>query len=123
VYIVTVRGKVTPEQCLRLESGLGDGRDVLKAESVQLRKVSESESHLTVELRDGKNQEVRRLFEAIGHQVMRLKRVSFGKLELGDLVPDQWRDVGNEEITAAFPRAGAPTPGRRTVLARLPLQP
>jgi 23S rRNA pseudouridine2605 synthase len=58
VYVVTVRGKVMPEECLRLEGGLSDGRDLLKAESAQLRKVSARESHLTVELREGKNREV-----------------------------------------------------------------
>ena len=39
VYLVTVRGKVTPEECRRLENGLSDGRDVLKAAAVQLRPV------------------------------------------------------------------------------------
>jgi 23S rRNA pseudouridine2605 synthase len=112
VYVVTVRGKVTVDECLRLETGLSDGRDLLKAESVQPRKVSERESHLTVELREGKNREVRRLFEAVGHEVVRLKRVRFGPLELGDLAPGQWRDVSDKEITAAFPRREAPTPSR-----------
>lgn len=105
VYIVTVRGRVTPEDCQRLENGLSDGRDVLQAASVQLRKVSARESHLTVELREGKNREVRRLFDAIGHEVLRLKRVKFGALELGHIAPGGWRQVSTAEIRTAFPSA------------------
>ena len=68
-----------------------------------LRKASSRESHLTVELREGRNREVRRLFTAIGHEVTRLKRVAFGGLELGALEPGRWRDVSRDELAAAFP--------------------
>jgi 23S rRNA pseudouridine2605 synthase len=66
------------------------------------RKVSNRESHLTVELHEGKNREVRRLFAAIGHEVTRLKRVGFGALSLGELQPGQWREVSRAEVAAAF---------------------
>jgi 23S rRNA pseudouridine2605 synthase len=68
-----------------------------------VRKASKRESHLIVELRQGRNREIRRMFDAIGRPVTRLKRVSIGGLELGDLEPGRWRDVTNEEIRAAFP--------------------
>ncbi|HXI32109.1 MAG TPA: pseudouridine synthase [Vicinamibacterales bacterium] len=93
LYAVTVRGEVTRDDLMAMHAG------------VELRKVSARESHVTVELRSGKNREVRRLFEAIGHEVTRLKRVKFGGLELGTLEPGQWRDVSREELRAAFPGA------------------
>ena len=43
------------------------------------------------------------MFEAIGHEVTRLKRIAFGGLELGDLQPGHWREVSREELRAAFP--------------------
>jgi len=92
VYIVTVRGTVTPEEAA-----------ALPAPRVEVRKASRRESHLVVELRQGKNREIRRMFEAIGHEVTRLKRVSFGGLELNDLEPGQWREVTRAEIREAFP--------------------
>jgi 23S rRNA pseudouridine2605 synthase len=89
VYLVTVRGRVTPPELAALDP------------EVTLRKASARESHLTVTLRTGKNREVRRLFESIGHRVTRLKRVAFGGLELGSLEPGEWRDVTREELRAA----------------------
>lgn len=103
VYAVTVRGEVTRESGDRLEHGVLENRVLLKAETVTLRKSSGRESHLVVTLHEGKNREIRRLFEAIGHQVTRLKRISFGTLRLGDLAPGQWRELYESEMREAFP--------------------
>jgi 23S rRNA pseudouridine2605 synthase len=93
VYAVTVRGRLAAAQLARLPG-------------VTLRKASARESHLMVELREGRNRQVRRMFDAIGHEVTRLKRVKLGSLELEDLAPGQFRDILRAEIPVAFP--GAP---------------
>ncbi len=80
-----------------------DGGEILAAKSVTVRKRSRRETHLVVELTEGKNREIRRLMAAVGHEVTRLKRVSFGGLELGDLSPGGWREVREKELRAAFP--------------------
>jgi 23S rRNA pseudouridine2605 synthase len=103
VYIVSVRGRVREEACARLTEGLKIGGEQLRATAVRLRKASGRESHLTVELREGKNREIRRLFEALGHEVTSLKRVSIGPLQLGNLAPGKWRQVSATEIKKAFP--------------------
>jgi len=100
VYVATVRGRVTPDEAARLEQGIGSGTERIRADSVTIRKASGRESHVTVELREGKNREVRRLFDAIGHEVTRLKRVAFGGLELGDLAPGQWRELTREDVAS-----------------------
>jgi 23S rRNA pseudouridine2605 synthase len=91
LYVVTVRGRVTDEQAAQLD-----------AAAVVVRKASARETHLTVELRRGRNREVRKLFEAIGHEVTRLKRVRLGRLELGDLGPGEWKELTRTEVEAAF---------------------
>ena len=91
------------EDADRLEQGLVAGGQLLKAETVTIRKSSGRESHLTVTLTEGKNREIRRLFEAIGHEVTRLKRAALGGLTLGDLEPGQWRELTRSEIRKAFP--------------------
>jgi 23S rRNA pseudouridine2605 synthase len=48
---------------------------------------------MIVELTEGKNREIRRLFAAVGHEVTRLHRIAFGEYELGDLQPGQWKDA------------------------------
>ncbi len=93
-YIVTVRGEFTDEAAALMESGRG----TMRAHSVSVRKRSARETHLIVELTEGQNREVRRLCEAAGHEVTRLKRIAFGAIELGDLPLGRWREVTREEI-------------------------
>src|SRR5919197_1588429 len=69
-----------------------------RAERVMIRKRSRRETHLVVDLTEGKNREIRRLFKAIGHEVTRLLRVSFGPITLGTLKPGEWREVGRQEL-------------------------
>ena len=61
-----------------------------------------------IELTEGKNREIRRMLAEVHHEVTRLKRAAFGKLELGDLEPGRWREVSPAELREAFP--GAPPP-------------
>ena len=103
IYTVTVRGSVAAEEARHLLSGIESGGDRLAASGVTIRKTSGRETHLTLELREGKNKEVRRLFAAIGHEVTRLKRIKVGGLELGRLEPGQWRELSRQELAAAFP--------------------
>ena len=102
VYVVSVRGKVTPETCERLEQGVVQRGQRLSADKVTLRKSSGRESQLVVTLTEGKNREVRRLLEAVGHEVIRLKRVAFGALTLGDLAPGEWRELTEPEVSSGF---------------------
>jgi 23S rRNA pseudouridine2605 synthase len=102
VYVVTVRGRVADGSVAALTEGIDVGHERLQASDVVVRKRSGRESHLTVELREGRNREVRRLFDAIGHEVTRLKRVRFGGIELGDLAPGEWRELSRAEVARAF---------------------
>jgi 23S rRNA pseudouridine2605 synthase len=103
VYVVTVRGRVAVADVDRLLTGVRSRGETLVAAEVTIQKASSRESHLLVTLLEGRNREVRRLFEAIGHEVTRLKRIRFGGLDLGDLAPGQWREITRAEIRRAFP--------------------
>ena len=106
VYLVTVRGELSEATARLLEEGIEDSGERLAARRLDVRKRSKRETHLVVELAEGKNREIRRMLAAAGHEVTRLKRASFGGLDLGDLEPGWWRVVSGEELRAAFP--GAP---------------
>jgi len=106
VYVLTVRGRATPQTIDTLLAGVRSGPDLLRAERVVIDKASSRESRLIVELREGKNREIRRLCEAVGHEVTRLKRVQLGGLTLGSLSPGNWRELTRAELRAAF--HGAP---------------
>jgi 23S rRNA pseudouridine2605 synthase len=103
VYVVTVRGRVMDAKVEQLRTGVSSRGETLAAAEAILQKVSSRESRLMVTLREGRNREVRRLLEAIGHEVTRLKRVRLGGLELGDLAPGKWREITRAEIRRAFP--------------------
>ncbi|MCL2024212.1 MAG: rRNA pseudouridine synthase [Coriobacteriia bacterium] len=55
---------------------------------------------LEIALREGRNRQVRRMCEAIGHPVRTLERGAFGPIELGDLAPGHWRMLNEDEVTA-----------------------
>jgi 23S rRNA pseudouridine2605 synthase len=105
VYLVDVRGRVTENDAATLVNGVCSRDETLRAESIQIRKVSNRESLLVVELVEGRNREVRRMMEAIGHEVTRLRRVQIGGVTLGDLAPGRWRLLSTTELRAAFPGA------------------
>lgn len=103
VYAVTVRGKISPSDLATMKIGIIDDGQTLRAADAEIRKSSERETHLLLTLTEGKNREVRRLCQALDHEVSALKRIAFGSLELGDLLPGQYRELGEEELRRVFP--------------------
>ncbi len=85
VYIVQVRGLVTEEVLKLMEKGILDQDEALQFQRVNLLKSSKKESKLEVTLLEGKYREIRRLCAHFDHEVMKLKRVRFGEIELGSL--------------------------------------
>jgi 23S rRNA pseudouridine2605 synthase len=100
-YLVTVRGLVSDAEVSLLLKGVNDSGEMLRASRVLVRKASKRESHVTVELLEGRNRELRRMFEAIRHEITRLKRVGLGGLTLGRLEPGAWREVTTRDLAAA----------------------
>ncbi|MBU1043192.1 MAG: rRNA pseudouridine synthase [Candidatus Omnitrophica bacterium] len=102
-YIVMVTGRVSPEKIQQASEGVWDNGEFLKASKLVLRKVSNKESHLIMELTEGKNREIRRLFKCLGHEVTRLKRVAFGPFTLGTMQPGEFRQLKHAEIQELYP--------------------
>ena len=98
LYRVTVRGLVEESKLEKLSGGMYlDGRRTLPAELRVL--VSEPErTVLEFTLREGRNRQIRRMCEALGLEVMRLKRTAVGPLRLGMLPAGQWRELTTEEV-------------------------
>jgi 23S rRNA pseudouridine2605 synthase len=93
-YVATVDGIVEQEMLGKFIRGIFHAGEKLKAESA--RQVSKNVVEL--ELNEGKNREVRRLFESQGLTVRRLQRTQIGKIKLGELKPGRWRALTDVEI-------------------------
>lgn len=108
-YVVTARGEISDRDTDRIKVGMdvpiAGEIEHIGAVRVEVLKRSQRETHLIIELTEGKNREVRRLIEACGSDVVRLKRIGFGGLQIGHLRPGEWREVSAEEIRAEFPKA------------------
>jgi 23S rRNA pseudouridine2457 synthase len=64
---------------------------------------------LKITLREGLNRQIRRMTAAVGHPTLRLVRIAIGPIELGELLPGQWRDLTTTEVAqlSATKKVGA----------------
>jgi 23S rRNA pseudouridine2605 synthase len=92
-YLVSVRGAFTAADATNAVIGVTDLGEHLKCRIVKIQKSSRRESHLEVVLVQGKNREIRRLFKALRHEVIKLRRIQYGPFKLEDLAPGAWREV------------------------------
>ena len=97
-YRATVEGRVDGERLRQLTRGLWHQGETLKAEKARLLSANNSNSVVELELAEGKNREVRRLFETQGLEVNRLVRTQIGKIKLGELPSGKWRTLTEPEI-------------------------
>lgn len=98
VYIAKVYGDVTFQKIENLRRGvIIDGYKTLPA-YVKILDKFERGSILQLEILEGKNRQVRKMCEEIGHTVMSLERIAIEKIKLGDLKKGEYRHLKKEEI-------------------------
>lgn len=90
----------------RLETGVALGDGPARARRAVLTGRDEGAAVVTLVLTEGRKREVRRLLEAVGHPVLRLVRVRFGPIRLGDLPQGAWRPLTDRETTLLRAVAG-----------------
>ncbi len=97
-YRVTVRPDITDEQLVKLTEGvLIDGKKTLPATINVLTKET-GRVVIQMVIREGRNRQIRRMCEAVGLEVARLKRTGVGPIKLGMLKPGTWRELTAEEL-------------------------
>jgi len=97
-YLATVEGQVQEDTLRLFTRGIWVGTEKLMASRARLISSGRGRSLVELELTEGKNREVRRLFESQGLRVRRLVRTQIGKIKLGDLPPGKCRALTETEI-------------------------
>lgn len=115
VYEVKVKGVPPEEQVARLRRGirLDDGVKTAPAEIVKTDE-TKTNAWYEVKLREGRNQQIRRMFDSIGHSVIKLRRVRIGPVISQGILIGQWRHLTPAEVRGlkGGTRKGAATGGR-----------
>lgn len=104
VYLARVTGDLSLESIRRLRAGVLLTAETRKTSPAQVR-VIRQEAFATVALvtiHEGRNRQVRRMFEAVGHRVLMLRRVQFGPLQLGSLGRGEWRELTEQEVQKLY---------------------
>lgn len=105
-YRVEVEGEVDDRTLRRLTEGVELEDGPARAERAERSRRMDGGTELTLVLQEGRKREVRRMMDAVGHPVRRLRRVRFGPIVLGDLPPAEWRELGDDEVRALMDRVG-----------------
>lgn len=101
LYRVTVRPHATEEQIIALTDGvtLDDG-SVTQPAVIRVVTDEPERTVLEMTIREGKNRQIRRMCEAVGLDVIRLRRTAVGAVKLGMLQPGQYRELTPQEVKA-----------------------
>ena len=97
-YVATVEGRVDKAMLAEFTRGVWHAGEKLRAQAARLVSAGHARSVVELELGEGRNREVRRLFESQGLTVKRLQRTQIGKIKLGELKPGRWRTLTETEI-------------------------
>ena len=97
-YLARVSNQMTIEEARQLERGvMVDGRKTARAK-VKILGVKGLYTDILVTIHEGRNRQVRKMVEQVGHQVVMLRRIRFGPLKLEDLPRGMWRELTEEEL-------------------------
>jgi len=97
-YRALVGGLLTIAESRKLEKGVNvDGRRTLPAR-VKILKQNESNTLVEIQIQEGRNRQVRKMFEAVGHKVIALDRIAIGNMKMAHLKQGQYRKLSQNEI-------------------------
>lgn len=101
-YEARVKGRPSGKKLASLARGIIlEGRRTWPAD-IEVLKAEPRATEIKIVIHEGRKRQVRKMFEAIGHPVLRLKRTAYGQLELGDLAPGKFRVLALADIAKIF---------------------
>lgn len=103
-YIAKIEGELTPKELMILKTGVMIDKVKTKKARVKIRKVDKTNNTSIVEItiHEGKNHQVKKMFEAVGHTVLKLKRERIAFLTLDGLKSGEYRKLSHKEVTTLY---------------------
>jgi 23S rRNA pseudouridine2605 synthase len=97
-YRALVRGKVDKAGIEAFAGGIAIEDYMTSPAKLEIIRYVKENSIVDITIHEGKNRQVRKMCSAIGHEVIRLKRIKIGKIGLGSLKTGEWRYLNDSEI-------------------------
>src|SRR5512134_3073667 len=97
-YLAKVMGVPTPGRLGILRRGLPIDGEMTNPAQVKFLESREGKAWISIRIAEGRYHQVRKMFDAIGHRVMKLRRTAIGNLELADVEPGAWRYLTGKEV-------------------------
>ena len=103
-YLAKINGILTVDQIMKLKKGVVVDKIKYTPDKVKVRKTDNSTNTSMVEItiHEGKNHEVKKMFEYFNLDVLKLKRLSYGSLELGNLASGKYRKLKVHEVKSLY---------------------
>lgn len=98
-YIASVEGDITPADIKQISKGVDIGGYVTQPCSAQILDKDEKFTRVEIVIAEGKNHQVKKMFEAVGKTVAFLKRTSIGEIKLGGLSRGEYKALTTKEIS------------------------
>ncbi|HHW49281.1 MAG TPA: rRNA pseudouridine synthase [Clostridiaceae bacterium] len=100
VYSVVVKGAVSKDKIKAFKKGIKIDNYITSPAKLRIINITDNTSTVEITIHEGKNRQVRKMCKAIGHPVLKLKRIAIGPLKLGDLEEGKWRHLTEQEVKA-----------------------
>ncbi len=97
-YVASIEGDITAEEVKTISKGVDIGGYTTQPCSVTIKDKDDKFTRLEVVIAEGKNHQVKKMFEAVGKNVAFLKRVSIGEIKLGGLARGEYKTLTTKEI-------------------------
>jgi len=99
VYVAQIKGILSQSEINIFNNGLDIGGYVTAPAKIKILRAFENITEVEIVIHEGKNRQIRKMCEKINHIVIKLKRISVGKIYLDDLEEGKWRYLTEDEIS------------------------
>lgn len=97
-YIAVVKGEFKKQELEKFKNGVDIGGYITAKAEIKVLKYEDDKTTVEIGIHEGKNRQIRKMCAALNHNVLALKRISIGKIKLGNLKRGEYRALTKEEL-------------------------